>query len=79
MRRFGFSGWKFGSAKQAARRFADDDVRKVENLSAFQTCTTRELAGHPVQNTPQGIQKIPKTSPAAVVPTEAKNPRTLQK
>ena len=33
MRRFGFSGLKFGSARQAARRYSDEDVKTVEKLA----------------------------------------------
>jgi hypothetical protein len=32
MKRFGFSGAKFGKAKQAGRRFSDREVRVVEKL-----------------------------------------------
>ncbi|MEI6491454.1 MAG: hypothetical protein WCO94_02815 [Verrucomicrobiota bacterium] len=35
MRRFGVSGLKFGSTKQSARRFADEDVRRVERLAGL--------------------------------------------
>jgi hypothetical protein len=35
MRRFGITGAKFGAAKQAARRFSDQDVRTVEKLAGF--------------------------------------------
>jgi len=37
MRRFGFSGIKFGPTLQAARRFADSDVRSVEKIAALHT------------------------------------------
>ena len=37
MRRFGFGGMKFGTTKQAARRYADHDVKTVEKLAALQT------------------------------------------
>jgi hypothetical protein len=32
MKRFGFSGAKFGKAKQAGRRFSDREVKIVEKL-----------------------------------------------
>ena len=35
MARFGFSGIKFRAAKQAARRYADHDVKIVEKLAAL--------------------------------------------
>ena len=43
MRRFGFSGMKFGPSKQAARRFADADVKTVERIAALQIHTTGEI------------------------------------
>lgn len=35
MKRFGYSGAKFGTAKQAARRFPEREVRIVEKLAGF--------------------------------------------
>lgn len=35
MQRFGFSGLKFGSSRQSARRFSEEDVQKVEELAGF--------------------------------------------
>ena len=37
MRRFGFTGVKFGTARQAARRYADRDVMKVEKLAGLRS------------------------------------------
>jgi hypothetical protein len=42
MRRFGFSGMKFGSSKQSARRYADEEVKVVEKLASLQTRATLE-------------------------------------
>ena len=91
MRRFGFSGLKFGTSKQAARRYADADVRKVEKVAAFHPCTARESARHaakaaerkkdaanypPAPNNPaQRTEQFSQTSPPAVCPTEAKQIR----
>ncbi|MCE9610236.1 MAG: hypothetical protein K8R23_08505 [Chthoniobacter sp.] len=35
MKRHGFSGAKFGNAKQAGHRFSDHDVRIVEKLTGM--------------------------------------------
>ncbi|MDR3405868.1 MAG: hypothetical protein P4L99_25510 [Chthoniobacter sp.] len=35
MGRFGVSGAKFGTSRQAARRFSDADVRRVEKLAGL--------------------------------------------
>lgn len=37
MRRFGFTGVKFGTARQAARRYADRDVMTVEKLAGLRS------------------------------------------
>lgn len=42
MRRFGFSGMKFGSSKQAARRYANRDVIIVEKLAGLESENTGE-------------------------------------
>ena len=54
MRRFGFSGIKFGSTQQAARRYADKDVKSVEHLAALQTHTSRKIKTGTTADTSRG-------------------------
>lgn len=35
MRRYGISGTKFGNARQAARRFSEEEVTRVERLAGL--------------------------------------------
>ena len=38
MRRFGFSGLKFSSKQQGARRYLDADVKRIEELCGVLRC-----------------------------------------
>jgi hypothetical protein len=41
MARFGISGFKFGQAKQAARRYSLVEVQTVEKLARLEACGSK--------------------------------------